>query len=256
MSSLAVACTANGRSLLAAADTEAAAKRWGLARSLAILALEELAKAMVYRLVQIEFASFDVDNPPSQAFMIVDRHILFNHREKHQLITLMMIGRAFLRAQGFDTDDPPAGLTPEIIAQLETTAPEEVMRRFTTQFPEGGFGTALKVLGSNPKLLERLRKIALDLKSWESMKMAGFYVDESSKLTLVPSMIGPGEFGEVRGLVDIWLAVNERLLDYLPPEILPYLSKLAQSLSAKVTDKRKVLLCKQCRRKTRLLAAA
>ncbi len=243
------ACTANGRSLLEAADAEAAAGRYRVGRSLAILALEEFAKAFVCRLVQLGFATFDIEHPSPLAGLVVDRHVLSQHGRQHELIRWMLKGGARSRATGSDRERSPRSVMAEMLTELDRLAPEDVARNASAPIAGAGSDGLEPKLFQDPALVGEVRGISEELGSWDSRKLEGFYVDELGERT--PTDLTREEFAMVRARVSVWLETNERLLEGLPEFLVPVLTRIVTTRNPPLDGERTTLLCERCLREAK-----
>lgn len=175
----------------------------GAGRSLTILALEEVGKALIYSMLEV--GVFTTDTAQSGARPFIDPRVFRCHRCKQGLVYAMEIGWSAMGLLGtFPTEADLGGdkATTEVASTLlaqfiETTAANPPAREVI----EGKLRAA-------PVEVASLTQLFADRKATEDTKWEGFYVDYEAAPPTSPQKVKIESYERVRGFV------AKRLIDF------------------------------------------
>jgi AbiV len=221
----------------------------GRAYTFTVLAWEELAKCMIYRMVEIGLMSFELHRGSATALIRVDGHVLERHREKHTMIFLTLIGGEFIgnlgRSSGKSGIDPST-VTPEDIAQvtpkmLEDSLPEQLRPHRLSELP--------KIIEGDKALRTEVLALAAEAKQWDRLKNRGLYVGDGRSGIERPTDLTTGELDSLRHLFDRWNAINGSVIDGFPPNLVEAIRGFAAAIySADRVGQTRWFFCQQCAR--------
>jgi hypothetical protein len=158
----------------------------GHSYALTIIAWEEFSKCFIYRMAETGVLSFELKNPAPAALLLVDRHIMRWHREKHAMVAFSLVGMEILGDFGFVQSASLTATTVPSREQLASVTPQMV----ATALPEGVRPTDLPVLAERIKprseLLAKLRAVFSKARTWEKERSRGLYVDDRESGIGVP----------------------------------------------------------------------
>jgi AbiV family abortive infection protein len=241
------ACRDNGLDLKGSADSFENQGKIGRAYSFTVLAWEELAKCLIYRMAEIGLMSFDLDGTTAGALIRVDPHVLTRHREKHLVITLTLIGAEYvggLAPVSAPSDIDPATVTAE---QLAAITPEMIAERFPEKIRPTRMRDIPKEMGADEPFKVRVRALTAERAKWDDMKNRGLYVGVGQHGPEIPSGIARSDLDSLKELFGQWYTFNAAPIQGFPPAFLPHLRKLTGQLySPAAVGLGKVFFCYSC----------
>ena len=183
--------------------------------ALTILAFEEYAKAFLYRMLELGFASYDCDASGSWPPLRLCHHVMTDHKSKHAVIRAALMGLKML-PDGFRRNTAENGVNvTETVTEADTQMNnflDEARAVKTSEDRE-------RFKAKNSQLASDLTQITARVKRWEDLKERALYVDIENGRLVEPSLtITSGSVTEIRKSLDEWLAVNESFVTGPIPE--------------------------------------
>lgn len=251
------ACLRNGQYFEELARRSESDKAFGHAYSLTVLAWEEFAKCLIYRMVEVGMMSLEKNAPPPTTLVVVDRHILTRHSEKHQLIATTLFGLEIIRALGGSIPTTAAEPPPDSLDALNNASIEQI----TQVLPEGmrpdDLPTLRERIQSTPSLVESIRALAGEWRSWNDARNRGFYVDDRPGGMVTPWDVTPEELNRLQTMFVGWRDPHRWVLKGFPAQAVGPLSRIFHALYDPSKMGQKTIYCRTCEReRNRALGAA
>ena len=241
------ACRDNGRDLATTAHEFEAAGKIGRAYTFTVLAWEELAKCLIYRMVEIGIMSFDVEDPTPGALIRIDPHVLTRHRDKHQMILLTLIGGEYvdgLQQPSIEPSVDPATVTSEELAQV---TPAMISNAFPERIRPDRLKDLPKEIDANEAFKTGVLALAKEKDRWDRLKNRGLYVGNGKSGIELPSSVTQSELESLKHLFGLWTGFNEKVIDGFPANFVDTFRKNVMTLySPKAVGMTKVFYCEQC----------
>jgi len=241
-------CLRNGRTFLALAGLAEERGEFGHAYSLTILAWEETAKCLLYRMIETGLMSFEMDPSKSSALILVDRHILSDHREKHTVVGCTLFGMQIMKSFGglagarqpTEAERQPGALAAVTPEQVAAVMPPGVRPDELASLPQR--------VEADPDLVRAVRGLAGEAKSWNTARNRGFYVDDREHGMESPWDVTAAEYRRLKSIFDEWRDFNGALLEGIPTSVRELIQRTFPILYAPPKVPRKTIWCSRCTR--------